>query len=166
MAPLTLAQAAELLGVSASTLRNQVKAGRLRGTLIGKTWTVTPREVERYRAENLGRQGRPRVPVAVIPWPGNRYGAKALTVTTEGLKEAEQREIVEQVQQLLAGGAMWTLADVPARMVSDDPAHTWDCRYDEAIPSIHFWRRSDAEPGVLASVERSPVRQEIKPPSR
>ena len=58
MPPLTLAEAATRLGVSHSTLRNQVKNGRLRATLIGKTWVVTPREVERYRAESLGRPGR------------------------------------------------------------------------------------------------------------
>ena len=55
---LTLAEAGDRLGLSASTLRNQVHAGRLRATLIGKTWTVTEREVERYRAESLGKPGR------------------------------------------------------------------------------------------------------------
>jgi excisionase family DNA binding protein len=52
--PLTLAEAGERLGLSASTLRNQVKNGRLRATMIGKTWTVTEREIERYRRESLG----------------------------------------------------------------------------------------------------------------
>lgn len=55
---LTLAEAGDRLGLSPSTLRNQVKAGKMRATLIGKTWTVTEREVERYRAEHLGRRGR------------------------------------------------------------------------------------------------------------
>lgn len=55
---LTLAQAAALLGLSPSTLRNQVKAGRLRARMVGKTWTVTEREVERYRTASLGRPGR------------------------------------------------------------------------------------------------------------
>lgn len=58
MKVLTLTEAGERLGVAQSTLRNQVKAGRLRATLIGKTWTVTEREVERYRAESLGKPGR------------------------------------------------------------------------------------------------------------
>jgi excisionase family DNA binding protein len=58
MRPLTLAEAGDRLGLSASTLRNQIKAGRLRGTLYGKTWTVTEREVERYRAAHLGKVGR------------------------------------------------------------------------------------------------------------
>ena len=55
---LTLTQAAERLGVSASTLRHQAQAGRLRATLIGKTWTVTEDEIARYRAESLGKPGR------------------------------------------------------------------------------------------------------------
>jgi excisionase family DNA binding protein len=56
---LTLAEAAARLGLAASTLRHQVQAGRLRARLIGKTYVVTPREVERYRAEHLGKPGRP-----------------------------------------------------------------------------------------------------------
>jgi excisionase family DNA binding protein len=55
---LTLTQAAVLLGLSPSTLRNQVKAGRLRARMIGKTWTVSEREVERYRGASLGKPGR------------------------------------------------------------------------------------------------------------
>ncbi len=58
MALLTLAEAGDRLGLSASTLRNQVKRGRLRATLVGKTWVVTERELERYRATSLGRPGR------------------------------------------------------------------------------------------------------------
>jgi excisionase family DNA binding protein len=53
---LTLAQAAVRLGLSPSTLRGQISKGKLRGRLIGKTWTVSEREVERYRAESLGKR--------------------------------------------------------------------------------------------------------------
>lgn len=56
---LTLSEAAAQLGVSASTLRHQAQSGRLRARLVGKTYVVTPREVERYRREHLGRAGRP-----------------------------------------------------------------------------------------------------------
>lgn len=56
---LTLTEAAEELGLAATTLRHQVQAGRLRARLVGKTYVVTPREVERYRREHLGRIGRP-----------------------------------------------------------------------------------------------------------
>lgn len=56
---MTLAEAAVRLGLSPSTLRGQVGKGKLRGRLVGKTWTVSPREVERYRVESLGRIGRP-----------------------------------------------------------------------------------------------------------
>ena len=53
---LTLAQAASRLGVSPSTLRGQVSKGKLKARLVGKTWTVSEREVERYRAESLGKR--------------------------------------------------------------------------------------------------------------
>ena len=57
---LALAQADVQLGVAASALRHQVAKGALRADLIGKTWVVTPTEVERYRREHLGRIGRPK----------------------------------------------------------------------------------------------------------
>lgn len=56
---LTLSQAAALLGLSPSTLRHQASSGRLRAQLMGKTYVVTEREVERYRREQLGKPGRP-----------------------------------------------------------------------------------------------------------
>ena len=55
---LTLTQAAAALGVSAATLRQQIGNGRLRARKIGPVWTVTQREVERYRTASLGRPGR------------------------------------------------------------------------------------------------------------
>jgi len=56
---LTLSEAAEELGLSATTLRHQVQAGRLRARLVGKTYVVTPGELDRYRREHLGKPGRP-----------------------------------------------------------------------------------------------------------
>jgi len=57
---LTLSEAADELGLAASTLRHQVQAGRLRARLIGKTYVITERELDRYRAGSLGKPGRPR----------------------------------------------------------------------------------------------------------
>lgn len=54
---LTLAQAAERLGISHHTLRNQAMSGVLKAILMGKTYLVTASEVERYRREHLGRPG-------------------------------------------------------------------------------------------------------------
>ena len=56
MAILTLSQAAEQLGHAPATLRRQVNNGVLRATLIGKTYVVTEKEVERYRANHLGKR--------------------------------------------------------------------------------------------------------------
>lgn len=53
---MTLTDAAALLGVSAATLRQQIANGRLKGRKVGRDWTVTRREVERYRSESR-RQG-------------------------------------------------------------------------------------------------------------
>lgn len=57
---MTLVEAARELGVSAGVLRNQIHRGRLRARKVGRDWIVSRREVERYRAESLGRPGRKR----------------------------------------------------------------------------------------------------------
>jgi excisionase family DNA binding protein len=48
----TLIEAAALLGLDPATLRQQIANGRLKARKIGRDWHVTPREVERYRAES------------------------------------------------------------------------------------------------------------------
>lgn len=48
----TLADAAESLGVASSTLRHQIRLKRFHATKIGRGWFVLPSEVERYRVEN------------------------------------------------------------------------------------------------------------------
>jgi excisionase family DNA binding protein len=60
---LTLPEAAASLGVSPSTLRNQVRTGRMTAEKFGRDRLVTWGEVERYRRESLGRhQGEARRP--------------------------------------------------------------------------------------------------------
>ena len=54
----TIAEAAERLGLSVSTVRHQAQAGRLRASKVGRDWLVSEREIERYRAESLGKPGR------------------------------------------------------------------------------------------------------------
>ena len=49
---MTLPEAATILGVTAATLRQQIANGKLRARKIGRDWTVTTREVERYRLES------------------------------------------------------------------------------------------------------------------
>jgi hypothetical protein len=54
---LTLAEAAEELGLAPVTLRAQAARGVLRTRLIGKTYITTRDELERYRREHLGQRG-------------------------------------------------------------------------------------------------------------
>ncbi len=55
---MTLNDAAVLLGLSSDTLRWQIRNGQMRAVKHGRDWWVSPSEVERYRADNLGRPGR------------------------------------------------------------------------------------------------------------
>jgi excisionase family DNA binding protein len=48
----TLLEAAQSLGVTAATLRQQIANGKLKARKVGRDWHVQTREVERYRDEN------------------------------------------------------------------------------------------------------------------
>ncbi len=48
----TLSEAGARLGRSRSTLQNQVRRGKLKARLVGKTYVITERELTRYAAEN------------------------------------------------------------------------------------------------------------------
>lgn len=54
---LTLAEASAQTGLSANTLRNQIKNGVLTGVLIGKTYVVRPKDLARYMRDHAGRYG-------------------------------------------------------------------------------------------------------------
>jgi len=58
--PVSLAEAAERLGVSAETLRWQIHNGKLKARKVGPIWTVSDREIERYRRESLRVNRGPR----------------------------------------------------------------------------------------------------------
>lgn len=58
---ITLNQAADRLGVTASTLRQQIHAGQIQAHKIGPIWVVDEAELGRYQLENRGRVGRPFV---------------------------------------------------------------------------------------------------------
>lgn len=59
MALLTLRDAARHLGITADTLRAQIRRGRLSATKPGRDWLVEAAEVSRYEQTSLGRSGRP-----------------------------------------------------------------------------------------------------------
>jgi excisionase family DNA binding protein len=56
---LTLTEAAAVLGLEQSTLRRQIGRGSLKARKVGPIWVVTVAEVDRYRAEHLGRMKGP-----------------------------------------------------------------------------------------------------------
>lgn len=55
---LTLADAANRLGVASATLRQQIHAGRLEAQKIGRIWVISETALAMYRSENHGRVGR------------------------------------------------------------------------------------------------------------
>lgn len=55
---MTVTEAAEALGLTPRTLQEQIARGRIKAARHGPIWWITEAEVERYRAESLGRPGR------------------------------------------------------------------------------------------------------------
>lgn len=49
---LSLPDAARSLGMAASTLRHQIRNGKMTARKVSRDWYVLPAEVERYRREN------------------------------------------------------------------------------------------------------------------
>ena len=49
---MTLIEAAARLGLSPTTLRVQIRNGKMRAKKVGRDWHVTPAEVERYRRDH------------------------------------------------------------------------------------------------------------------
>jgi hypothetical protein len=57
----TLVKAAERLGLNPATLRQQIRAGRLKAEKIGPVWVIDRAELGRYQLEQRGAVGRPFV---------------------------------------------------------------------------------------------------------
>ena len=56
---LTVAQAAEELGITPSGLRTAINEGRIKRTLLhARTSLIAREDVERYRREHLGQRGK------------------------------------------------------------------------------------------------------------
>lgn len=51
---MTLPEAAKALGLAPSTLRHQIKNGKLAARKVSRDWYITAEEVERYRQQNKG----------------------------------------------------------------------------------------------------------------
>lgn len=57
----TVAEAAEMLGITRVTVRAQYRRGRLRGRRVGAQFLLIDRaSVDDYRRTTLGRHGRPK----------------------------------------------------------------------------------------------------------
>ena len=59
---LPLVEASEISGLSPNTLRAQIKNGVLPARLVGKTYVVRTKDLDRYILLHKGKVGRPRKP--------------------------------------------------------------------------------------------------------
>jgi hypothetical protein len=168
---ISLAQAADELGLAAVTLRAQAAAGRFEArNIAGLGWITTHQAVEHYRAERLGRVGRPRSPeiYARIPWPSNMYGVTDLQLGAMDPASGDERAVLEEGARTAIDLGAWTVAEVFSKVQVDPRIHDrLALGFSERPPTIVIGRGSrEAEPGLLGEDERSPISQKIaKPPS-
>jgi excisionase family DNA binding protein len=55
---MTVGEAAQLLGVSPATIRQQIRNGSLLATKRGRDWDISADEVRRYATVSRGKPGR------------------------------------------------------------------------------------------------------------
>lgn len=58
MNDLTVTETARELGLARATVLKQIRNGRLAAERVGPIFVVSREEIERYRAESLGRPGQ------------------------------------------------------------------------------------------------------------
>ena len=58
MKHVSVTEAAAILGVQRATVIKQIRAGRLKAEMVGKTYILETSELDRYSDEQLGRKGR------------------------------------------------------------------------------------------------------------
>jgi excisionase family DNA binding protein len=60
---MTTTQAAAILGIHRDVVRQQIIAGRIRATKVGRDWSITPGSVRAYdEARKARRKGRSVIP--------------------------------------------------------------------------------------------------------
>jgi excisionase family DNA binding protein len=57
--PYTTLEAADLLGVSRQAILKAIDRKTLRAKKVGRDWQISSKAIETYRAEHLGKRGRP-----------------------------------------------------------------------------------------------------------
>jgi excisionase family DNA binding protein len=59
---MTLTQAAETCGLSPTTLRIQIRNGRIEASKLGRDWIVSPKALQAYLKDRApqGRRAKPR----------------------------------------------------------------------------------------------------------
>jgi excisionase family DNA binding protein len=118
---ITLAQAAEKLGRSPSTLREQIRRGQLKAEKIGRDWLLEEGEVERYRAASVAQgAGRPSLGrvVAQLAWQSHAGGPATVIVIVNGPPGPDDIALGQVAQQSLDHGA-WTNAELWANARQD-----------------------------------------------
>lgn len=142
---MTVIEAAESLGVTPSTIRNQIAKRKLRAKKVGRDWHITPAEVERYRREHRGQRKRPNLhaPETValryeaLKRPDVRAKMRAAKLGKPAVLTPEGRERLREKSR----NQQWTpeqRAQISARQkgVPKSAAHRWAIQIAALRPEV------------------------------
>lgn len=145
---MSLAEAAEELGIAPVSLRSAIKRGRFRARLFGKTYVTTRTEVDRYRRDNLGKGGAARARLLVsIPWKQNAWGRELHIVGFETTPRDELEAVQGVATRAIAFGAM-SVTEVMQALKSDERTKDLILSSGELPPFVGIGQVRMAEPDV------------------
>jgi hypothetical protein len=155
---LTLEQAAAMLGVTGSTLRQRARAGHLLSFRRGRKLFTTRKWLEQYRAERHRKPGRPRAEQSLE----DRYIESVAQLMGLDLPAS-----FEELDDLLFAAARLLIAEVPfpfrRKAVDQDEVRDVISRYRSVLvdgePEPH---RQAAVEAIVARVFADPLVQDIQ----
>ena len=165
---LSLAEAADELGIAAVTLRAARERGRFAARLFGNTYVTTRAEVERYRREHLGQVGRPPTEIRTYRTPGDGFEV----IATFKVSPGELEDAIVWVDDAVKGATrLDETFDVDS--FRPDPLEGFEAAelvHDQVNGRLALTVRH--RPQVTATIDVRPdsdrvrTRQEIVPPTR
>jgi len=101
--PLTAKQAADLLGVNASRIRQFILEGRLPATKFGRAWMIEKKDLEKVKDRKPGRPGSgirlKKRDNRVVIFFRDPHGHRRQITLPKGTTKVKARQIVRKIEK-------------------------------------------------------------------
>lgn len=161
---MTVIEAAESLGVTPSTIRNQITNGKLRAKKVGRDWHITPAEVERYRRDHRGQRKRPNLhapETVALRYEALRRPEVRAKMRAAKLGRKQSPEHVARVRETLIGRVCKPETRERHRLrqigVPKPPAHRWAIQMAALRPEVREARAASNRGKVRSPEARARI---------